>query len=210
MTLRFSRLFSFALDCHLELTFQYDRICQLKALPRRVQNVFWQDWDSNACTHLCTRILDERISWVWRLRPLGHPAWLASIFLYDVCFFNWVIFSIQRYNLRSGLCHPFEKIFVEAHVYFRVSHVFAGYLLSFLCIFKPLGYQPPNDVAIQSFVFFCFGLSSWIDVPIWQNLSAEGSASSCSKRFLTGLGFERMHTLVYQNSRRTSFLSLAP
>ena len=53
-----SRLFSFALDCHLELTFQYDRICQLKALPRRVQNIFWQDWDSNPRTHSCTRILD--------------------------------------------------------------------------------------------------------------------------------------------------------
>ena len=53
-----SRLFSFALDCYLELTFQYDRICQLKALPRRVQNLFWQEWDSNPRTYSCTRLLD--------------------------------------------------------------------------------------------------------------------------------------------------------
>ena len=73
-----SLLFSFALDCHLVLTFQYDSICQLKALPHRVQNVFWQEWDWNPRTHSCTRILDWGISWVWRLRPLGHPAWFKS------------------------------------------------------------------------------------------------------------------------------------
>ena len=75
-----SRLFSFALGCHLELTFQYDRICQLKALPHRVQNVFWQEWDSNPRTHSCTRFLDWGISWVWRLRPLGHPVWFTSTY----------------------------------------------------------------------------------------------------------------------------------
>ena len=53
-------------------------------------------------------------------------------------------------------------------------------------------------------------MSSWIDVPVWQNLSAEGSASSCSKRFLTGVGFEPTHTLVYQDSRLRKFLTLAP
>ena len=80
-----SLLFSFALDCHLDLTFQYDRICQLKALPHRVQNVLWQEWDSNPRTHSCTRILDWGISWVWRLRPLDHPAWFASTYFLSIC-----------------------------------------------------------------------------------------------------------------------------
>ena len=80
-----SLLFSFALDCHLELTFQYDRICLLKALPHRVQNVLWQEWDSNPRTHSCTRILDWGISWVWRLRPLDHPAWFASTYFLSIC-----------------------------------------------------------------------------------------------------------------------------
>ena len=80
-----SLLFYFALDCHLELTFQCDRICQLKALPHRVQNVFWQEWDSNPRTHSCTRILDWGISWVWRLRPLGHPAWFTSTYFLLIC-----------------------------------------------------------------------------------------------------------------------------
>ena len=62
----------------------------------------------------------------------------------------------------------------------------------------------------ESFAFFCFEPSSWIDVPVWRNLSAEGSASSCSKRFLTGVGFEHTHTLVYQVFRLRSLLSLPP
>ena len=61
--------FLFALDCHLHLTFQCDRICRLKPVSHRVQNVFWEEWDSNPRTHSCTRILDSGISWVWRLRP---------------------------------------------------------------------------------------------------------------------------------------------
>ena len=89
----------------------------------------------------------------------ARPSCLVYLdfFLYDLCFFNWVNFSIQRFNLLNGLCHPFGKTFVQTHVYFRVSHVFAGYLLSFSCIFKPLGYQPPNDVAscFFSFAFYC-------------------------------------------------------
>ena len=80
-----SVLFSFALDCHLELKFQYDRICQLEALLQCVQNVFWQEWDSNPRTHSCTRILDWGISWVWRLRPLGNPAWFTSTSFLLIC-----------------------------------------------------------------------------------------------------------------------------
>ena len=86
MTLRFF-LFSYALHRHLELTFQYDRICQLKALPRRVQNVFWQEWDSNPRTHSCTRILDCGISSAWRFRLLGHPAGFTSTFFCMMCVF---------------------------------------------------------------------------------------------------------------------------
>ena len=156
-----SRLFSFALNRHLELTFQYDGICQLKALPHRVQNVFWQEWDSNPRTHSCTRFLDWGVCWVCRLRPLGHPACLTSTFLYIVCFFNWVDFSIQRYNLLSRLCHPFEKNFVETHVYFRGSNVFAGYLLCFLCIFKPLGYQPRMTLRVVCFFLLWTVILNW-------------------------------------------------
>ena len=103
----------FALDCHLQLTFQCDRICRLKALPHRVQKVFWQERDSNPRTPSCAWILDWGMSWVWRRRPLGHPAWFTStFFLYDLWFFNWVEFVFQRFNLLNGLCHPFVKICV--------------------------------------------------------------------------------------------------
>ena len=83
-----SRLFSFALDCHLELTFQYDRICQLRALPHRVQNVFWQEWYSNPRTHSCTRFLGWWVCWVCRLRPLSHPTWLTETFFRIFCAFS--------------------------------------------------------------------------------------------------------------------------
>ena len=46
-----------------------------------------------------------------------------------MCRFNWVTFWIQRCNLLNGLCQPIGKSFVQTHVYFRVSHVFGGYLL---------------------------------------------------------------------------------
>ena len=95
-----SRLFSFALECHPELTFQYDRICQLRALPHRVQNVFWQEWESNPRTHSCTRILDWWISWVWRLRPLGHPAWFTTTFFLLIC-----VLSIEwLFLMRDVIC----------------------------------------------------------------------------------------------------------
>ena len=188
--------------------FQYDRICQLKALTHRVQNVFWQEWDSNPCAHSCTRILDWGFSWAWLPRPLGHSALYPSthFFSLDLWPFHWVIFSIQRCNLLNGLCHPFENICVQTHAYFRFSHVSAGYLL--LCALinrSAVGHRWRCD-----FFVFCFGLSSSINVRVWQNLSAEGSASSCSKRFLTGVGFEPKHTLVCQNSRLRIFLNLAP
>ena len=132
---------------------------------------------------------------------------LPRLFLWYLCFFDWVNFSIQRCNLLNGLCHPSEKFFVQTHVYFRVSLVFAGYLL-FCAILNRSAID--QGWRCESFFFFCFGLSCWIDVPVWQNLSAEGSVSSCSKRFLSGVGFEPTHTLVYQNSRLKNFLSLAP
>ena len=95
-----SRLFSFALDCHLELTFQYDRSCQLRALPHRVQNVFWQEWDSNPRTHSFTRILERGISWVCRFRPLGHPAWSTSTYFLLIC-----VFSIGwHFQFRDVVC----------------------------------------------------------------------------------------------------------
>ena len=198
-------LFSFALHCHLELMFQYDRICQLKALPHRVQNVFWQVWDSNPSAHSCARILDWGMSWVWRLRPLGHPAWFTSTFFCMICDFSVGLNLYLRCNLLNGLCHPFEKICVQTHAYFRFSHVSAGYLLFCALINRSArGHGWRCD-----FFVFCFGLSSSINVSVWQNLSAEGSASSCSKRFLTGVGIEPTHTLVCQNFRLRNLLSLA-
>ena len=85
----------------------------------------------------------------------------------------------------------------------------------FCVVSKTARLSTPDDFAnprrlCDFFVFFCFALSSWIDVPVWQNLSARSSASSCSKCFLTAVGFEPTHTLVYQNSRLRIFLSLAP
>ena len=104
-----SLLFSFALDCHLELTFQYDRICQLKALPHRFQNVFWQDWDSNPRTHSCIRIVDWGISWVWRLRPLGLPAWVTSTYFLLIC-----VLSIQwHFQSRDVICWTICVIYLE-------------------------------------------------------------------------------------------------
>ena len=75
--------------------------------------------------------------------------------------FNWVNFSIQRCNLLSGLCHLFGKIFVETHVFFRGSNVFAGYLLCFLCIFKPLGYQPRMTLRVVCFFLLWTVILNW-------------------------------------------------
>ena len=104
-----SRLFSFALDCHLELTFQYDRSCQLSALSHRAQNVFWQEWDSNPRTHSFTRILDWGIPWVWRLIPLDHRAWSTSTYFLLIC-----VFSIEwRFQFRDVICQMVCAIYLE-------------------------------------------------------------------------------------------------
>ena len=104
-----SLLFSFALDCPLELTFQYDRICQLKALPRLFQNVFGQEWGSNPRTHSCTWILDWVLSWVWRLRPLGHPAWFTSTYFPLMC-----VISIEwHFQFRDVICSTVFVIYLQ-------------------------------------------------------------------------------------------------
>ena len=81
-------VFFFALDCYLQLTFLCDRICRLKALPHRVQNVVWQGSDSNTRTPSCARVIDWGLSWVWRLRPLGHLALFTSTFFCLICAFS--------------------------------------------------------------------------------------------------------------------------
>ena len=104
-----SRLFSLVLDCHLEVTFQYDRICRLKALPHRVRKVFWQEWDMKPRTRSCSRSLDWGISWVWRLRPLGHPAWFTSTYFLLIC-----VFSIEwRFQFRDVICQMVCAIYLE-------------------------------------------------------------------------------------------------
>ena len=202
-----SRLFSFALNRHLELTLQYDRICQLKALPHRVQNVFWQEWDSNPRTHSCTRILDWGMSWVWRLRPLWHPAWFTSTYFLLIC-----VFSIEwHFQFRDVICSMVCVIYLDRFEFKparRVVFYMSPPSILFFVHFQTARLST-TQWHCESFVFFGFGLSSWIDVPVWQNLSAEGSASSCSKQFLTGVGFELTPTLVYPNSRLRNVLSLA-
>ena len=106
-----SLLFSFVLDCHLELTFQYDRICQLRALAHRVQKVFWEEWESYPRTHSCTRILDWGFSWV--APQTARPSCLViddNFFLLRP--FNRVTFWFQRFNLLHSSRHPFLKICV--------------------------------------------------------------------------------------------------
>ena len=91
-----------------------------------------------------------------------RPSCLAHLdfFLYILCFFNWVNFSIQRCKLLSGLCHPFEKIFVETHVSFRVSHVFGWCLLSF-CAF--LNHSAINH-GWRCESLFCFALGCHLEL----------------------------------------------
>ena len=151
----FLLLVFFALDCHLELTFQYDRICQLKALPRRVQNVFWQELDSNPCTHSCTRILDWGMSWVWRLRPLGHPVWFTSTYFLLIC-----VFSIEwHFQFRDVICWMVCVISLERfefkparRVVFYMSPPGILFFVHFWTA-RLSGYQPPNDVASRLFSF---------------------------------------------------------
>ena len=86
----------------------------------------------------------------------GAPRLFSSI----LCFFNWVNFSIQRCKLLSGLCHPFEKIFVETHVFFRVSHVYGWCLLSF-CAF--LNHSAINH-GWRCESLFCFALGCHLEL----------------------------------------------
>ena len=160
-------------------------------------------------THAHTRVPElstEEFLESGALDPRPSCRVYADIFLYDLCFFNWVEFAFQRFNLISGFCHPFQKICVSTHAYIRVSHVSAGYLLFCALINRS---AVVHGWRCDSFLFW-FGLSSSHNVPVWQNLSAEGCVSSCSKRFLTRVGFEPTHTLVYQNSRLRNFMGLAP
>ena len=164
-------------------------------------------------THAHTRVPEFSTEDFLEPGPLDRSAILPffrrHIFSLDLWPFRWVIFSIQRCNLLNGLCHPFEKICVQTHAYFRVSHVSSDYLCTYKLFCALINRSVVGYGWRCDFFVFCFGLSSSINVPVWQNLSAEGSASSCSKRFLTGVGIEPTHTLVYQNSRLRIFLSLA-
>ena len=125
-------LFSFAFHCYLELTLQYERICQLKAVPHRVQNVFWQEWDSNPRTHSCTRILDSGISWVWHLRPSAILPGLRRHFsLWYVLFqMGWICIS-ENYSAKRF----FSSISKDLRFNPRVHSCFTclGWLSSVLC-----------------------------------------------------------------------------
>ena len=135
------------------------------------------------------------------------PGFRRHNFSFDLWPFHWVNFSIPRCNLLNGLCHPFQKVFVQTHAYFRDPHVFAGYLLFCALLNRP---AINHGWRCASFVFFCFGLSPWISVSVWQNLPADGSVLSCSKRFPTVVAFEPAHTLVYQNFWLRIFFNLQP
>ena len=90
-----------------------------------------------------------------------RPSCLVYVdtFFFDLWPFHWVIFSIQRFNLLNGLCHPYEKICVQTHEYFRVSHVSSGYL--FLCSFKQLGYQPQTTLRLFGFLLLYTVILNW-------------------------------------------------
>ena len=64
----------------------------------------WQEWDSNPRTHSCTRSPQRRISWVWRLRPLGHPAWV-----YRTCFILSSI-TLSCYVKSASSCSWFDSL----------------------------------------------------------------------------------------------------
>ena len=117
-------------------------------------------------THAHTRVPEfstEEFLESGALDPRPSCRVYADIFLYDLCFFNWVEFAFERFNLISGFCHPFQKICVSTHAYIRVSHVSSGYLS--YCSVSNRSLSTPDDFAIF-FVFFCFALSSWIDAPV--------------------------------------------
>ena len=84
----------------------------------------------------------------------------VDIFPFDMCHFNWVTFSIQRCNLLNGLCHLFAKIFVQTHVYFRVSHVFAGYLL-FCTFLNCSAINHPMTLRVVCFLLLWTVILNW-------------------------------------------------
>ena len=83
----------------------------------------------------------------WAIRPCFR----RHIFSFDLWPFHWVNFSIPRCTPLNGLCHPFEKVFVQTHAYIRVAHVFAGYLLS--CALLKRSAFNTDDVASLLFSF---------------------------------------------------------
>ena len=137
-----SLLFSFALDCHLESTFQYDRICQLKALPHRVQNVFWQEWDSNPRTHSRTRVLDWGFSWAWRLRSLAHSALFPSthLFFWFVAFPLGKFFNSEMYSAKRFVSSIWKVFRSNPRIHSCCTCL--CWVSSFLCTFETLGFQP--------------------------------------------------------------------
>ena len=71
-------------------TFSYCKICFVflfisltqKLLPFEYwfyEHNYWQEWDSNPRTRFCAGCLKLDFAWVWRLRPLGHPAFKNRI-----------------------------------------------------------------------------------------------------------------------------------
>ena len=143
----------FALDCYLELTLQYERIFQLKAVPHRVQNVFWQKWDSNPRTHSCTRILDWGISWVWRLRPSAILPGLRRHFsAWSVLFqMGWISIS-EIYSAKRFLSSISKDLRFNPRVHSCLTCL--GWLSSVLCTYKPLGCRPRMTLRFFSFLLW--------------------------------------------------------
>ena len=142
--------FFFALDCHLHLTFQCDRICRLKAVSHRVQNVFWQEWDSNPRTHSCTRILDSGISWVWRRRPSAILPGLRRHFsVWSVLFqTGWICIS-EVEPAKRFLSSISKDLRFNPRVHSCITCL--GRLSYVLCTYKPLGCRP--RMTLRSFSF---------------------------------------------------------
>ena len=95
-----------------------------------------------------------------RLTPqTSRPSYLVFIdtFVFELCSFNRVMFSLQTFNLLHGLRHPFQKLCVLGHAFFCVSHASSWYLL-FCAV---LDRSATDHVASFCFLFLCSVILSW-------------------------------------------------
>ena len=102
-----------------------------------------QKWDSNPRPHTWTRILllrKESYSWVWRLRPLGHP----DMYVKDIRNNQYAHIQnafLKLYCLQDGV--NFVLILWEYHLFYYLRHSVINLLLKVCTIVSIL--LPQND-----------------------------------------------------------------